>query len=143
MSCILLTQTHGANFNSQIFCKPYITWVNFILCQSIFPMWFKRKLHRLYLHSNLKRDLAPVQMFLYITFTTHRMNVAFQDSGISVAYESIHFIPTIIGGIMKCDVPNSLSFVHTQTHKTEVFSVFWIYKFLTSLNHSYWLAAGK
>lgn len=93
--------------------------------------------------SNLKTDLAPVQMFLYITFTTHSMNVAFQDWGISLAYESVHFIPTIIGGIVKCDVPNSLSFMHTQTHKTEVFSVVWIYKLLTSLNHSYWLAAGK
>lgn len=121
----------------------YIIWVNFILSQSIFAMCFKRNLHKLYLHSNLKTDLAPVQMFLYITFTTKSMNVAFQDSGISVAYESVHFIPTLIGGIAKCDVPKSLSFLHTQTHKTEIFSVVWIYKFLTFLNHSYWLAAGK
>lgn len=106
-------------------------------------MCFKKDLHKLYLHSNLKTDLPPVQMVLYITFTTHSMNMAFQDWGISVAYESLHFIPTIKGGIVKCDVPNSLSFRNAQTHKTEVFSVVWIYKFLTSLNHSYWLAAGK
>lgn len=123
--------------------KTYIIWVNFILSLSNFPMCFKRNLQKLYLHSNLKTDLAPVKMLLYITFTTHSMNATFQDWGISVAYEPAHFIPTIRGGIVNCDVQNSLSFMHMQTHKTEVFSVVWIYKFLTSLNHSYWLAAGK
>lgn len=57
--------------------------------------------------------------------------------------ESIHSLPAFIGGLEKCDILTSLSSKRKQAHKTEVFSVVCVYKFLSSLNRSYLLSGGK
>lgn len=112
--------------------------VRFVLSQSVFPMCFRRNLHRLYLHSYLKTDLAPARL----NVSLHCFYYPQYKCGIS-RFRDFSGINPLSSSLQQCDVVTLFTFKHIPTCKTEVFSVVWIYKFLSSLSHSYWLAAGK